>query len=120
MLKSGTLHYLLITCILNLIVYVYIFHDKFNDLLNLTLQMTVVEAYVGRKKISPPEDRSQLQNEVSSLLDEGVALNTSGSVFVSKVFPRCVYFSSIFHHLVIFCNAVLTIKYHLKVTTILA
>ncbi|XP_017258402.1 calcium-transporting ATPase 9, plasma membrane-type isoform X3 [Daucus carota subsp. sativus] len=51
----------------------------------LTLnQMTVVEAYVGRKKISPPEDRSQLQNEVSSLLDEGVALNTSGSVFVSK------------------------------------
>lgn len=74
----------------------YIFHDKFNDLLNLTLQMTVVEAYVGRKKISPPEDRSQLQNEVSSLLDEGVALNTSGSVFVSKVFPRFVYFASIF------------------------
>ncbi|XP_057770087.1 calcium-transporting ATPase 9, plasma membrane-type-like isoform X2 [Salvia miltiorrhiza] len=51
----------------------------------LTLnQMTVVEAYVGKKKIDPPEDGSQLPPSVSSLLDEGLAQNTSGSVFLSK------------------------------------
>ncbi|CAK9156471.1 unnamed protein product [Ilex paraguariensis] len=51
----------------------------------LTLnQMTVVEAYVGRKKIDPPEDGSQLHAMVSSLLDEGIAQNTTGSVFSSK------------------------------------
>ncbi|KAK1380361.1 hypothetical protein POM88_027105 [Heracleum sosnowskyi] len=51
----------------------------------LTLnQMTVVEAYVGIKKMSPPEDYSQLQTEVSSLLHQGIAMNTTGSVFSSK------------------------------------
>ncbi|XP_042048073.1 calcium-transporting ATPase 9, plasma membrane-type-like [Salvia splendens] len=51
----------------------------------LTLnQMTVVEAYVGTRKIDPPEDSSQLPASVSSLLDEGLAQNTSGSVFLSK------------------------------------
>ncbi|XP_022843092.1 calcium-transporting ATPase 9, plasma membrane-type-like [Olea europaea var. sylvestris] len=51
----------------------------------LTLnQMTVVEAYVGRKQIDPPEDGSQLNTAVSSLLDEGIAQNTAGSVFPSK------------------------------------
>ncbi|KAL8098751.1 calcium-transporting ATPase 9, plasma membrane-type-like isoform X1 [Apium graveolens] len=51
----------------------------------LTLnQMTVVETYIGRKKISPPEDYSELQTEVSSLLHEGIAMNTTGSVFSSK------------------------------------
>ncbi|KAK6118714.1 hypothetical protein DH2020_047519 [Rehmannia glutinosa] len=51
----------------------------------LTLnQMTVVEAYVGKKTIDPPEDGSQLHATVSSLLDEGVAQNTAGSVFLSK------------------------------------
>ena len=48
--------------------------------------MTVVEAYVGTRKIDPPEDSSQLPASVSSLLDEGLAQNTSGSVFLSKVF----------------------------------
>ncbi|KAA8541543.1 hypothetical protein F0562_022695 [Nyssa sinensis] len=51
----------------------------------LTLnQMTVVEAYVGRKKIDPPEDVSQLDAVVSSLLNEGIAQNTTGSVFPAK------------------------------------
>lgn len=51
----------------------------------LTLnQMTVVEAYVGKKKIDPPEDGSQLATAISSLLDEGLAQNTAGSVFLSK------------------------------------
>ncbi|KAL0354392.1 UNVERIFIED_CONTAM: Calcium-transporting ATPase 9, plasma membrane-type [Sesamum radiatum] len=51
----------------------------------LTLnQMTVVEAYVGPKKIDPPEDGSQLHAKVSSLLDEGIVQNTAGSVFLSK------------------------------------
>nr|XP_016505608.1 PREDICTED: calcium-transporting ATPase 9, plasma membrane-type-like isoform X1 [Nicotiana tabacum]XP_016505609.1 PREDICTED: calcium-transporting ATPase 9, plasma membrane-type-like isoform X1 [Nicotiana tabacum] len=51
----------------------------------LTLnQMTVVEAYIGEKKLDPPEDGSQLHSAVSSLLDEGITQNTSGSVFASK------------------------------------
>ena len=33
------------------------------------LQMTVVEAYVGKNKMDPPEDGSQLHAGVSSLLD---------------------------------------------------
>lgn len=53
--------------------------------LYILTQMTVVEAYVGKKKIDPPEDGSQLPASVSSLLDEAVAQNTSGSVFLSKV-----------------------------------
>ncbi|KAK4361713.1 hypothetical protein RND71_016954 [Anisodus tanguticus] len=51
----------------------------------LTLnQMTVVEAYIGEKKLYSPEDGSQLHSAVSSLLDEGITQNTSGSVFTSK------------------------------------
>ncbi|KAE7997503.1 hypothetical protein FH972_002134 [Carpinus fangiana] len=47
-------------------------------------QMTVVEAYVGRKRINPPGDSSQLHPLVSSLLVEGIAQNTTGKVFVPK------------------------------------
>ncbi|XP_055825290.1 calcium-transporting ATPase 9, plasma membrane-type [Solanum dulcamara] len=51
----------------------------------LTLnQMTVVEAYIGEKKLDSPEDGSQLHSAVSSLLNEGITQNTSGSVFTSK------------------------------------
>ncbi|XP_021665208.1 calcium-transporting ATPase 9, plasma membrane-type isoform X2 [Hevea brasiliensis] len=51
----------------------------------LTLnQMTVVEAYVGRNKMNPPNDSSQLHFEVNSLLCEGVAQNSTGNVFVPK------------------------------------
>ncbi|XP_027122620.1 calcium-transporting ATPase 9, plasma membrane-type-like [Coffea arabica] len=51
----------------------------------LTLnQMTVVEAYVGKNKMDPPEDGSKLHAVVSSLLDEGISQNSAGSVFLSK------------------------------------
>ncbi|KAM0039261.1 putative P-type Ca(2+) transporter [Helianthus debilis subsp. tardiflorus] len=51
----------------------------------LTLnQMTVVEACVGQKKIDPPEDVLQYHTSVASLLNEGIAQNTAGSVFSSK------------------------------------
>ncbi|KAL2462421.1 Calcium-transporting ATPase 9 [Forsythia ovata] len=51
----------------------------------LTLnQMTVVEAYVGRNKIDPLEDDSKLHAAMSSLVHEGIARNTAGSVFPSK------------------------------------
>ncbi|KAM3267793.1 calcium-transporting ATPase 9, plasma membrane-type [Capsicum chacoense] len=51
----------------------------------LTLnQMTVVEAYIGETKLNSPEDGSQLHSAVSSLLNEGITQNTSGSVFTSK------------------------------------
>ncbi|CAH9090555.1 unnamed protein product [Cuscuta epithymum] len=51
----------------------------------LTLnQMTVVDAVVGKKKMDLPEDGSQLPSVVSSLIHEGIALNTAGSVFSSK------------------------------------
>ncbi|KAM5546478.1 hypothetical protein ABKV19_002420 [Rosa sericea] len=43
--------------------------------------MTVVEAYVGRNKIHPPDDSSQLHSLVSTLLSEGIAQNTNGNVF---------------------------------------
>ncbi|XP_057979872.1 calcium-transporting ATPase 10, plasma membrane-type isoform X2 [Malania oleifera] len=51
----------------------------------LTLnKMTVVEAYVCGKKIDPPFSSSLLSPETSSLLFEGIAQNTTGSVFVSE------------------------------------
>ncbi|XP_042490891.1 calcium-transporting ATPase 10, plasma membrane-type-like [Macadamia integrifolia] len=51
----------------------------------LTLnQMTVVEAYVGGKKIAPPDGTGQLHDSVTSLLIEGVAHNTTGSVFIPE------------------------------------
>ncbi|XP_019196763.1 PREDICTED: calcium-transporting ATPase 9, plasma membrane-type-like isoform X2 [Ipomoea nil] len=51
----------------------------------LTLnQMTVVNAYVGKKMIDPPEDGSQVHPVVCPLLDESLVLNTAGSVFTSK------------------------------------
>ncbi|XVF26415.1 hypothetical protein REPUB_Repub14bG0014500 [Reevesia pubescens] len=51
----------------------------------LTLnEMTVVEAFFGKKKINPPADSSQLHSSVVSLLSEGVAQNSTGNVFVPK------------------------------------
>ncbi|XP_012080805.1 calcium-transporting ATPase 10, plasma membrane-type isoform X1 [Jatropha curcas] len=51
----------------------------------LTLnQMTVVEAYVGGKKIDSPESKSELSPKLSSLLIEGIAQNTNGSVFIPE------------------------------------
>ncbi|XP_027343471.1 calcium-transporting ATPase 9, plasma membrane-type-like [Abrus precatorius] len=51
----------------------------------LTLnQMTVVEAYVGGKKLNPPDDLRKMHPEVVSLINEGIAQNTTGNVFVPK------------------------------------
>ncbi|XP_019456853.1 PREDICTED: calcium-transporting ATPase 9, plasma membrane-type-like [Lupinus angustifolius] len=51
----------------------------------LTLnQMTVVEAYAGRKKLNPVDDSSKLHPEVLSLINEGIAQNSTGNVFVPK------------------------------------
>ncbi|KAL3511532.1 hypothetical protein ACH5RR_024249 [Cinchona calisaya] len=51
----------------------------------LTLnEMIVVEAYSGKTKMDPPEDGSKLHAIVSTLLDEGIAQNSTGSVFLSK------------------------------------
>uniref|UniRef100_A0A7N0TGN1 Calcium-transporting ATPase n=1 Tax=Kalanchoe fedtschenkoi TaxID=63787 RepID=A0A7N0TGN1_KALFE len=48
----------------------------------LTLnQMTVVAAYVGEKKSEPPYSSSLFSPRVCSLLIEGIAQNTTGSVF---------------------------------------
>ncbi|WOK95006.1 calcium-transporting ATPase 8, plasma membrane-type-like [Canna indica] len=48
----------------------------------LTLnEMTVVEAYVSGRKIDPPDNAELLSSTVSSLLIEGIAQNTTGSVF---------------------------------------
>ncbi|XP_062165564.1 calcium-transporting ATPase 10, plasma membrane-type isoform X2 [Alnus glutinosa] len=51
----------------------------------LTLnQMTVVKAYVGEKKVDPPQDKSELSPMVYSLLIEGIAQNTNGGVYESE------------------------------------
>ncbi|CAH9110339.1 unnamed protein product [Cuscuta europaea] len=51
----------------------------------LTLnQMTVVDAYAGGKRIKDPNDKSQFPQKVTSLLLEGIAQNTTGSVFVPE------------------------------------
>lgn len=46
--------------------------------------MKVVEAYVGQKKIVSP-DSNQLSPMVTSLLIEGIAQNTTGSIYVPAV-----------------------------------
>ncbi|KAG5559719.1 hypothetical protein RHGRI_009287 [Rhododendron griersonianum] len=51
----------------------------------LTLnQMTVVEAYVGGEKAESSDNGSVLPPKVKSLLIEGIAQNTTGSVFVPE------------------------------------
>ncbi|XP_047179921.1 calcium-transporting ATPase 9, plasma membrane-type isoform X4 [Vigna umbellata] len=51
----------------------------------LTLnQMTVVEAYVGSTKVNPPDDSSKLNPKALSLINEGIAQNTTGNVFFPK------------------------------------
>ncbi|XP_057748345.1 calcium-transporting ATPase 10, plasma membrane-type-like isoform X2 [Arachis stenosperma] len=47
-------------------------------------QMTVVEAIIGGENIDPPHEKSKLKPVLCSLLVEGVAQNTNGSVFVPE------------------------------------
>ena len=47
--------------------------------------MTIVEAYVGGKKTDPPEKKSESSSMLYSLLVEGIALNSNGSVYVPEV-----------------------------------
>lgn len=51
----------------------------------VVLQMTVVEVYACGKKIDPPENKSLFPSNLISLLIEGIAQNTTGSVFVPEV-----------------------------------
>ncbi|XP_039034258.1 calcium-transporting ATPase 10, plasma membrane-type-like [Hibiscus syriacus] len=46
--------------------------------------MTVVEAYVGGRKIDPPDSSSELPGTVTSLLTEDIAVNANGSVFTPE------------------------------------
>ena len=48
--------------------------------------MDVVEAYVGGKKIDPNEYKLEVSSKLCSLLIEGIAQNTNGSVYVPEVF----------------------------------
>ncbi|KAH6797492.1 autoinhibited Ca2+ -ATPase [Perilla frutescens var. hirtella] len=51
----------------------------------LTLnEMTVVESYTCGQKIDPPGNKTLLPSTVASLLIEGIAQNTTGSVFVPE------------------------------------
>ncbi|KAI3929246.1 hypothetical protein MKX01_006482, partial [Papaver californicum] len=51
----------------------------------LTLnQMTVVDAYIGGQKVGSPDDHALLSATAESLIKEGVALNTTGIVFMSE------------------------------------
>lgn len=55
---------------------------------NSLQQMTVVDAYICGKKFEPSENQSVLPPKVASLLIEGIAQNTTGSVFLSEVVNR--------------------------------
>lgn len=51
----------------------------------LTLnEMTVVDAYACGRKVDPPDSNSQLPTSLISLLIEGIAQNSNGSVYVSE------------------------------------
>nr|XP_048333648.1 calcium-transporting ATPase 9, plasma membrane-type isoform X1 [Ziziphus jujuba var. spinosa] len=51
----------------------------------LTLnQMNVVEAYAGGEKLEPADNKSQLSPKLASLVKEGIAQNSNGSVFIPE------------------------------------
>ena len=54
----------------------------------LLFQMTVVEVYAGERKIKPLDKGSPLSSMLSSLLIEGIAQNTNGSVFIPEASAR--------------------------------
>jgi hypothetical protein len=46
--------------------------------------MTVMEVYVAGQKIDPPDSKSLLSPMLSSLVIEGIARNTTASVFIPE------------------------------------
>lgn len=62
--------------------------------------MTVVEVYAGGKKIDPPDNKSLIPPTMTPLLIEGIAQNTTGSVFIPEVIhDRIMYWLLIAHTL---------------------
>jgi hypothetical protein len=51
----------------------------------IDFKMTVVEAYFGGKKMDSPDNAQMLSADVTSLIVEGIAQNTSGSIFEPEV-----------------------------------
>lgn len=47
--------------------------------------MTVVEAYLGGKKMDSYDNASTMCTSVTDLLIEGIAQNTTGTVFMPEV-----------------------------------
>lgn len=59
--------------------------------------MTVVEVYACGKKIDSPDNKSLLPPMVVSLLTEGIAQNTTGSIFVPEVINLMLVWFMITH-----------------------
>lgn len=47
--------------------------------------MTVFEAYLGGKKLDPCDNVSTMPSSVTALIIEGIAQNTTGTVFMPEV-----------------------------------
>ena len=60
--------------------------------------MTVVEAFTGGRKIVLSGDKPDLSPMLSSLLIEGIAFNTNGSVYMPEVCLKylCCFLGKIF------------------------
>jgi Ca2+-transporting ATPase len=56
--------------------------------------MTVTEAYFGGKKMVPADNTEMLSASVSTMIIEGIAQNTSGSIFEPEV-SQDLYFISL-------------------------
>lgn len=63
-------------------------YEAYSNYGKLLLQMTVVVAYAGGRKIDTPDRGSLSSSLLSSLLIEGIAQNTNGSVFIPEASAR--------------------------------
>jgi hypothetical protein len=55
--------------------------------------MTVVEAYFAGTKLDPCDDVSQMSDSAASLIIEGIAQNTTGTVFLPEVQKNLLFYS---------------------------